>query len=101
VNVDLGIVLYPTAKFTFDRFHPSGFPIGILDRLADVPNVVGVKVSSSGPGNALVRPPFLRMPTIVSTTTGSTLLTGCVKMGASACRGVQRLCNIEYSSAGE
>jgi 4-hydroxy-tetrahydrodipicolinate synthase len=59
--VDLGIVLYPTSKYTFERFHPSGFPIGILDRLADVPNVVGLKISMSGSGNRLVGDEIFRM----------------------------------------
>ena len=60
-SVDLGVVLYPTSKYTFERFHPSGFPLQILDKMADIPNVVGLKVSMSGSGNRLVGDQIFRM----------------------------------------
>lgn len=43
---DLSIVLYISNKFNFERFHPAGFPMDLLDRLADIENVVAVKVSN-------------------------------------------------------
>ena len=42
---DMAIVLYITDKFNFERFHPANFPLEYLDALADIPNVVGVKMS--------------------------------------------------------
>jgi 4-hydroxy-tetrahydrodipicolinate synthase len=49
---DLSIVLYVTDKFNFERFHPANFPLRYLDDLADIDNVVGVKISDP----ALVAP---------------------------------------------
>jgi len=46
----LPIVLYPTHKFNFERFHPSRFPLDILDRLVEIDNVVSMKVSILEPG---------------------------------------------------
>jgi len=43
-STDVGVMLYPTPKFAFEKFHPSGFPLDVLDELADIPNVVGVKI---------------------------------------------------------
>jgi 4-hydroxy-tetrahydrodipicolinate synthase len=43
-STTVGVLLYPTSKFAFEGFHPSGFPLDLLDELADVPNVVGVKI---------------------------------------------------------
>jgi 4-hydroxy-tetrahydrodipicolinate synthase len=43
-STDVGVLLYPTPKFSFERFHPSGFPLSLLDELADLPNVIGAKI---------------------------------------------------------
>lgn len=45
---DMAMVLYITDKFNFERFHPSNFPLEYLDDLADIDNVVAVKMSDPG-----------------------------------------------------
>ena len=45
---DLHITLYPSPHFPFGEFHPSGFPLDILERLADLPNVVAIKIGEPG-----------------------------------------------------
>lgn len=47
---NLGIILYATERFDFGRFHPSSIPFEAYDRLADIPNVVGMKVGFPDPG---------------------------------------------------
>jgi len=42
---DLAIVLYETHKFNFERFHASGFPLGLFKRWAELPNAVALKVA--------------------------------------------------------
>jgi len=42
-STNLGIVLYALPTPAFVKFHPSGIPIDVLDRLADLPNVIAVK----------------------------------------------------------
>jgi len=44
---DLGIVLYPSHKYNFERFHPSGFPPKLLSRMADIENAVAMKLVGS------------------------------------------------------
>ena len=44
-TTDMAMVLYITDKFNFERFHPANFPLEYLDDLADINNVVGVKMS--------------------------------------------------------
>ena len=58
--VDLPIILYPSPKFNVEQFHPSGFPVNILDRMADIDNAVGAKISSSGADNFLVADEIFR-----------------------------------------
>lgn len=43
---DIGVILYPSPKFTLERFHPSGFPIQLLDQMADIPNAIGIKIGA-------------------------------------------------------
>ncbi len=43
-STDLAVVLYPSPHFNFQRLHPSGFPLEVIERLAELDNVVGVKV---------------------------------------------------------
>lgn len=42
---DLPVVLYVSNKFNFEEIHPSGYPLEILDDLADLETTVAVKVS--------------------------------------------------------
>jgi 4-hydroxy-tetrahydrodipicolinate synthase len=45
---NMHVTLYPSPHFHFTRFHNSGFPLDILARLADLPNVVAIKVGEMG-----------------------------------------------------
>ncbi len=47
---DFPIVLYPTHKYNFERFHPCGFPLDLLERWADIPNAVACKLAVIEPG---------------------------------------------------
>ena len=44
-STSLAILLYGSDVPALRRFHPSGMPVGVFDRLADVPNVVGMKLT--------------------------------------------------------
>jgi len=44
-STSLGIVLYGSDVPALRRFHPSGIPVNVFDRLANVPNVVAVKLT--------------------------------------------------------
>jgi 4-hydroxy-tetrahydrodipicolinate synthase len=48
-STNLGIIFYPGRLHT-RKFHPSDWPISLLTRIADIPNVVGMKI---GGGNSL------------------------------------------------
>jgi 4-hydroxy-tetrahydrodipicolinate synthase len=41
----LAVVLYGSPVESLRRFHPSGIPLNVFDRLADHPNVVGIKLT--------------------------------------------------------
>lgn len=47
-STNLAIILYPSPQYNFERFHFSGFPLGVLDKLADLDNVVAIKVGEPG-----------------------------------------------------
>lgn len=47
---DFPIVLYPTHKYNFERFHPCGFPLDLLVQWADIPNAVALKLAVIEPG---------------------------------------------------
>lgn len=47
---DLDFVIYPSHKFNFGRFHPSGFPFDVLERIAGIDNVVAAKLGILEPG---------------------------------------------------
>lgn len=47
---EMGIYLFVSDKFGFQRFHPSGVPFAAYDRLADLPNVVAMKVGGMDMG---------------------------------------------------
>jgi 4-hydroxy-tetrahydrodipicolinate synthase len=44
-STDLGIVLYAQSGERFKRFHPGNVPLDIFSRLADLPNVIGAKLT--------------------------------------------------------
>jgi 4-hydroxy-tetrahydrodipicolinate synthase len=43
-STNLGLVMYASDKFDFVRFHPSQIPFEAYDRIADLPNIVSLKV---------------------------------------------------------
>lgn len=43
-STNLGLVMYASDKFDFVRFHPSQIPFDAYNRIADLPNVVSLKV---------------------------------------------------------
>lgn len=43
------VLLYGSPVASLRRFHPSGIPIGVFDRLADHPSVVGMKLTHGMP----------------------------------------------------
>lgn len=45
---NMHVTLYPSPHFHFNRFHNSGFPLELLDRLADIDNVVAMKAGELG-----------------------------------------------------
>jgi 4-hydroxy-tetrahydrodipicolinate synthase len=45
---NLPMVLYPSPHYNFERFHHSGFPIDLMVRMADIDNVVAIKVGEPG-----------------------------------------------------
>lgn len=45
---NMHITLYPSPHFPFSKFHNSGFPLDVMVRLADIPNVVAVKIGELG-----------------------------------------------------
>lgn len=47
-STNLAVILYPHPQFNFERFHPSGFPIKLLEKFAEFDNVVAVKVGEHG-----------------------------------------------------
>lgn len=47
-STNLGIVLYPTPHFNFERLHPSAFPLEVLNRAAEFDNVVAIKLGEAG-----------------------------------------------------
>jgi len=44
-STSMAIVLYGSPVASLRRFHPSGIPLNVFDRLADHPNVVGIKLT--------------------------------------------------------
>jgi 4-hydroxy-tetrahydrodipicolinate synthase len=44
-STDLGIVLYAQSGDRFKEYHPGNVPLDIYERLAELPNVVGVKLT--------------------------------------------------------
>ena len=48
-RTSLGLVMYATDKFDFVRFHPSHVPFEAYDQIADIPNVVSLKVGFGDP----------------------------------------------------
>jgi 4-hydroxy-tetrahydrodipicolinate synthase len=48
-STKMPILLYGTSVESLRRFHPSGIPINVFDRLADHPNIVGMKMTHAMP----------------------------------------------------
>ena len=44
-STSMAVLLYGTDTPSLRRFHPSGIPISVYERLADLPNVVGMKLT--------------------------------------------------------
>ena len=44
-STSMAIVLYGSPVESLRRFHPSGIPLSVFDRLANHPNVVGIKLT--------------------------------------------------------
>ncbi|HXP87558.1 MAG TPA: dihydrodipicolinate synthase family protein [Bryobacteraceae bacterium] len=44
-STSMAVVLYGSPVAALRRFHPSGIPLNVFDRLADHPNVVGIKLT--------------------------------------------------------
>ena len=44
-STSMAIVLYGSPVESLRRFHPSGIPLNVFDRLANHPNVVGIKLT--------------------------------------------------------
>ncbi len=44
-STNLGIVLYGAPNKAFRKFHPAGLPMNALNQLADLPNVIAVKLT--------------------------------------------------------
>ena len=47
-STNLGIVLYPSPHYNFERLHFSGFSPALLERMADFENAVAIKVGEPG-----------------------------------------------------
>jgi len=45
---NLHVTLYPSPHFPFSKFHNSGFPLDVMERLAEFDNVVAVKIGELG-----------------------------------------------------
>lgn len=48
-STSMAILLYGTDVPALRRFHPSGIPVSVFERLADAPNVVGMKLTQPMP----------------------------------------------------
>jgi 4-hydroxy-tetrahydrodipicolinate synthase len=44
-STSMAVVLYGSPVESLRRFHPSGIPLNVFDRLANLPNVVGIKLT--------------------------------------------------------
>lgn len=44
-STEMNVVLYGRPAESFRRFHPTGLPMVALDRLADLPNVIAIKLT--------------------------------------------------------
>jgi 4-hydroxy-tetrahydrodipicolinate synthase len=44
-STSMAVLLYGSPVESLRKFHPSGIPIQVFDRLADLPNVVGMKLT--------------------------------------------------------
>jgi len=49
-STNLGVYLFTSDKFAFHRFHPSGVPFSVIDRLVELDNVIAIKVGGMDSG---------------------------------------------------
>jgi len=49
-STNLAAYLYLSSYHKFNRFHPSGVPVPVLDVLVKEPNIVGAKIGTPDPG---------------------------------------------------
>ncbi len=42
---NLGVIMFLSNSWGFDRFHPSGFPLDLLKKIITIPNIIAVKYS--------------------------------------------------------
>ena len=49
-STNLGIYLFTSDKFAFHRFHPSGVPFSVIDRLVELDNVIAMKIGGMDSG---------------------------------------------------
>ncbi|MBI4447134.1 MAG: dihydrodipicolinate synthase family protein [Acidobacteria bacterium] len=49
-GINMPVVLYASERFDFVRFHLSGVPFNVFDRLVEIPNVVAMKIGFFEPG---------------------------------------------------
>lgn len=43
-STNLGVVFYPSHKYNYQRFHPSRFSPDLIDKIAEIPNVIAIKL---------------------------------------------------------
>lgn len=43
-QVDIAVTSFPTHKYNYERFHPSGFSPDLIGRIAEIENVVAIKL---------------------------------------------------------
>jgi 4-hydroxy-tetrahydrodipicolinate synthase len=75
---NLGLVMYASDKFDFVRLHPSQIPFEAYDALADLPNIVSIKVGFGDP--ATVFEAFERYGNRVLVNVGTPFLLGLFPM---------------------
>ena len=44
-TTNLGVIMFLSNSWGFDRFHPSGFPLDLLKKIIAIPNIIAVKYS--------------------------------------------------------
>ena len=78
-NTSMGILLYAAPRAALRALDPTGIPLDAFDRLADHPNVVGIKLTQ------IIRPAAAlgTAGTTVSTANSGTMIAGNVRRTAA------------------